>query len=215
MNAAELKANPRLTKHIVTDLNKDPKLSSLASDSFDAVLCTVSIDYLIRVSITLEWMLKMQFLGILARRSLFKFNEKKIAFARGSFSILFSYFAHFVFENQILYWSNAIISTEKNLVSRPAKISFADKEKGCSFVTSCRRFFAIFLLLFPASTNLHKTRRRQQMALWSTLYNVIQLILWFITNQIGNGKLFGQITFFYVVRTCVTTRQKYHVLGNY
>jgi len=45
MNAEELKANNRLTEWVVRDLNKDPTLP-YANESFDAVTCTVSIDYL-------------------------------------------------------------------------------------------------------------------------------------------------------------------------
>jgi len=47
MNAAELQANPMATERIVQDLNADPRLP-FADDSFDAVLCCVSIDYLTR-----------------------------------------------------------------------------------------------------------------------------------------------------------------------
>lgn len=50
MNKKELKANKRLSKYHVLDLNKKPKLDMVESDSIDAVLCTVSVDYLIRVS---------------------------------------------------------------------------------------------------------------------------------------------------------------------
>ena len=45
MNAAELDANPMATRRVVHDLNADPRLP-FADDSFDAVLCCVSIDYL-------------------------------------------------------------------------------------------------------------------------------------------------------------------------
>lgn len=45
MNAAELEANPRLTARIVHDLNREPRLP-FADASFDAALCTVSIEYL-------------------------------------------------------------------------------------------------------------------------------------------------------------------------
>merc|ERR1712156_198393 len=48
MNEKELKANKRLTKHYVVDLNKNPKLNMVKSESIDSVLCTVSVDYLIR-----------------------------------------------------------------------------------------------------------------------------------------------------------------------
>lgn len=47
MNAAELAANPMATERVVRDLNADPSLP-FADDSFDAVLCCVSIDYLVR-----------------------------------------------------------------------------------------------------------------------------------------------------------------------
>ena len=47
MNAAELAANPMATARIVHDLNRDPLLP-FPDASFDAVLCCVSIDYLIR-----------------------------------------------------------------------------------------------------------------------------------------------------------------------
>lgn len=47
MNATELAANPMATERIVADLNVDPVLP-LADASVDAVLCCVSVDYLIR-----------------------------------------------------------------------------------------------------------------------------------------------------------------------
>jgi SAM-dependent methyltransferase len=47
LNAAELAANPRLAAYDVRDLNADPKLP-YADASFDAVLCAVSIQYLVR-----------------------------------------------------------------------------------------------------------------------------------------------------------------------
>ena len=47
MNAAELAANPRLTRHFVADLNRDPALK-LESASCDAALCCVSVQYLQR-----------------------------------------------------------------------------------------------------------------------------------------------------------------------
>ena len=47
MNAAELEANPMATERVVRDLNADPTLPFLDA-SLDAVLCCVSIDYLIR-----------------------------------------------------------------------------------------------------------------------------------------------------------------------
>ena len=50
MNENELKKNKKLTTFHVHDLNKNPKLEKFQSDTFDAVLCTVSVDYLIRVN---------------------------------------------------------------------------------------------------------------------------------------------------------------------
>ena len=47
MNAAELAANPMATERVVQDLNVDPVLP-FADASFDAVLCCVSVDYLVR-----------------------------------------------------------------------------------------------------------------------------------------------------------------------
>ncbi len=47
MNGAELEANPMATSHVVHDLNADPVLP-FAHDSFDAVTCCVSVDYLTR-----------------------------------------------------------------------------------------------------------------------------------------------------------------------
>ena len=47
MNAAELAANPMATERVVQDLNVDPALPFADAD-FDAVLCCVSIDYLVR-----------------------------------------------------------------------------------------------------------------------------------------------------------------------
>jgi SAM-dependent methyltransferase len=47
MNAAELEANPMATERVVADLNADPRLP-FADASFDAVLCCVSVDYLVR-----------------------------------------------------------------------------------------------------------------------------------------------------------------------
>lgn len=45
MNEAELKANPRLTRHFVQDLNTNPTLP-LETHSLDAALCCVSVQYL-------------------------------------------------------------------------------------------------------------------------------------------------------------------------
>lgn len=47
MNGAELDANAMATERLVQDLNADPTLP-FPADSFDAVLCCVSIDYLTR-----------------------------------------------------------------------------------------------------------------------------------------------------------------------
>src|SRR6185369_15176769 len=47
MNAAELAANPRLTRHFVQNLNRDPHLP-LADNSVDAATICVSIQYLQR-----------------------------------------------------------------------------------------------------------------------------------------------------------------------
>ena len=44
MNAEELARNPRLTKWFVRDLNVDPRLP-LEDETFDAVLCCVSVQY--------------------------------------------------------------------------------------------------------------------------------------------------------------------------
>ncbi|MFD1469142.1 class I SAM-dependent methyltransferase [Hymenobacter caeli] len=45
MNAAELRANPRLTAHLVQDLNQQPALP-FADDEFDGAAICVSVDYL-------------------------------------------------------------------------------------------------------------------------------------------------------------------------
>jgi len=47
MNESELAANPQLTDWVVHDLNMDPSLP-FAADRFDAALCTVSVEYLLR-----------------------------------------------------------------------------------------------------------------------------------------------------------------------
>ena len=47
MNAAELDANPQARATVVHDLNTDPRLPFDAA-SFDAVVCCVSVDYLVR-----------------------------------------------------------------------------------------------------------------------------------------------------------------------
>ena len=46
MNASELEANPQATNRVVRDLNLDPTLP-FDDASFDAVLCCVSVDYLV------------------------------------------------------------------------------------------------------------------------------------------------------------------------
>lgn len=46
MNAAELEANPQLTKAVLHDLNRQPRLP-FEEDAFDAVICTASVEYLI------------------------------------------------------------------------------------------------------------------------------------------------------------------------
>ena len=47
MNAAELDANPMAAERVVRDLNADPTLP-FDDACFDAVLCCVSVDYLVR-----------------------------------------------------------------------------------------------------------------------------------------------------------------------
>jgi SAM-dependent methyltransferase len=47
MNAEELAANPHATSTVIHDLNADPRLP-FDDASFDAVVCCVSVDYLIR-----------------------------------------------------------------------------------------------------------------------------------------------------------------------
>lgn len=47
MNADELAANPALAERVVQDLNENPRLP-FADAEFDAVVCTVSVEYLIR-----------------------------------------------------------------------------------------------------------------------------------------------------------------------
>ncbi len=46
MNRRELEANPRLTEHVIHDLNRQPELP-FADNRFDVVLNVVSVDYLI------------------------------------------------------------------------------------------------------------------------------------------------------------------------
>ena len=45
MNRQELEANPQLNEHRVHNLNRDPRLP-FPDDSFDAVVCAVSVEYL-------------------------------------------------------------------------------------------------------------------------------------------------------------------------
>ena len=45
LNGLELKKNSRLSEHVIQDLNLSPVLP-FESDSFDAVVCTVSVEYL-------------------------------------------------------------------------------------------------------------------------------------------------------------------------
>jgi SAM-dependent methyltransferase len=45
LNARELKKNSRLTESVVQDLNENSRLP-FESNSFDAVVCTVSVEYL-------------------------------------------------------------------------------------------------------------------------------------------------------------------------
>jgi SAM-dependent methyltransferase len=47
MNDDELGANPQAQARVVHDLNDDPRLP-FADDAFDAVVCCVSVDYLVR-----------------------------------------------------------------------------------------------------------------------------------------------------------------------
>jgi SAM-dependent methyltransferase len=47
MNADELAANERLAGHVVHDLNRDPRLP-YADSTYDAAVCTVSVEYLTR-----------------------------------------------------------------------------------------------------------------------------------------------------------------------
>jgi SAM-dependent methyltransferase len=47
MNAQELESNPHASDRVVHDLNSHPRLP-FADDSFDAAVCCVSVDYLVR-----------------------------------------------------------------------------------------------------------------------------------------------------------------------
>ncbi|KAK0103082.1 hypothetical protein ONS95_000739 [Cadophora gregata] len=46
MNKVELERNSHLTKYFVKDLNKNPSLEEVPSESVDTVICNVSVDYL-------------------------------------------------------------------------------------------------------------------------------------------------------------------------
>lgn len=46
LNREEMLQNPQLTDHVIHDLNRDPSLP-LIDNEFDAVICTVSVEYLI------------------------------------------------------------------------------------------------------------------------------------------------------------------------
>ncbi len=48
MNAEELRANPRLSRSFVQDLNRSPVVLPLEADSCDAALCCVGVQYLQR-----------------------------------------------------------------------------------------------------------------------------------------------------------------------
>ncbi len=47
LNREELAANPQLTGHRIHDLNSNPVMP-FESESFDAIICTVSVEYLTR-----------------------------------------------------------------------------------------------------------------------------------------------------------------------
>jgi SAM-dependent methyltransferase len=47
LNEQELQANPRLSAYLIQDLNRQPVLP-YPKNSFDAVICTVSIEYICR-----------------------------------------------------------------------------------------------------------------------------------------------------------------------
>ncbi len=47
LNAEEMQQNPQLDEHIVHDLNREPQLP-FESNCFDGVVCTVSVQYLVR-----------------------------------------------------------------------------------------------------------------------------------------------------------------------
>jgi SAM-dependent methyltransferase len=46
LNAEEMADNPQLTKHVVHDVNRDPRLP-FGDDEFDGAMCAVSIQYVI------------------------------------------------------------------------------------------------------------------------------------------------------------------------
>jgi hypothetical protein len=46
LNADEMADNPQLTRHVVCDLNREPQLP-FGDEAFDAVMCAVSIQYLV------------------------------------------------------------------------------------------------------------------------------------------------------------------------
>ena len=48
MNAAELSANKHLSSHFVRDLNTDPTFKEVGDGEMDAVICNVSVDYLVK-----------------------------------------------------------------------------------------------------------------------------------------------------------------------
>ncbi|MFW6315462.1 MAG: methyltransferase domain-containing protein [Desulfohalobiaceae bacterium] len=47
LNLEELQANPRLSKHLIQDINQQPELP-FASGSFEALICSLSIEYVTR-----------------------------------------------------------------------------------------------------------------------------------------------------------------------
>jgi len=47
LNSEEMKANPQLKEFVVCDINKEPKLQ-FADNSFDCVVCDLSIEYLVK-----------------------------------------------------------------------------------------------------------------------------------------------------------------------
>ena len=66
MNTAELSQNPQLSEYTLIDLNKTPTLP-YKDDSFDAVLCALTIDYLTRpISVVREMTRVLRPGGLLA-----------------------------------------------------------------------------------------------------------------------------------------------------